>query len=69
MGVNKFFSITFSQEETLSIKRVLDSLNLDSIRRFLTSFYHGAGAGRKPYDPVFMLKAQILKHLLRARAL
>jgi transposase len=29
------------------------------------SLYHGAGAGRKPYDPVSMLKAQLLKHLLR----
>jgi transposase len=28
------------------------------------SLYHGDGAGRKPYDPVFMLKAQLLKHLL-----
>jgi len=49
----------------LSIKRVLDSLNLGSIRGFLMSFYHGEGAGRKPYDPVSMLKAQLLKHLLR----
>jgi len=29
------------------------------------SLYHGAGQGRKPYDPVSMLKAQLLKHLLR----
>jgi transposase len=29
------------------------------------SFYNGEGAGRKPYDPVSMLKAQLLKHLLR----
>jgi len=49
----------------LSIKRVLDSLNLDSIRGFLMSLYHGVGPGRKPYDPVSMLKAQLLKHLLR----
>jgi transposase len=33
--------------------------------RFLASLYHGAGPGRKPYDPVSMLKAQLLKHLLR----
>ena len=49
----------------MSIKRVLDSLNLGSIREFLTSLYHGAGPGRKPYDPVCMLKTQLLKHLLR----
>ncbi len=29
------------------------------------SLYHEAGAGRKPYPPVSMLKAQLLKHLLR----
>jgi len=29
------------------------------------SLYHSEGAGRKPYDPVFMLKAQILKYLGR----
>jgi len=29
------------------------------------SLYHGEGAGRKPYDPISMLKAQLLKHLLR----
>ena len=44
---------------------MLGSLNLGSIRGFLTSLYHGAGPGRKPYDPVSMLKAQLLKHLLR----
>ena len=44
---------------------MLDSLNLGSIRGFLTSLYHGEGAGRKPYDPISMLKAQLLKHLLR----
>jgi len=44
---------------------VLSSLNLGCIRGFLRSLYHRAGAGRKPYDPVFMLKAQLLKHLLR----
>jgi len=49
----------------LSIKQVLGSLNLGSIRVFLMSLYHGAGPGRKPYDPVSMLKAQLLKHLLR----
>ena len=29
------------------------------------SLYHGAGSGRKPYDPVSVLKAQLLKHLQR----
>ncbi len=49
----------------MSIKRVLGSLNLNSIRTFLTSLYHRKGAGRKPYNPVCLLKAQILKHLWR----
>jgi len=49
----------------LSIKQVLKSLNLGSIPKFLTSLYHREGAGRKPYPAVCMLKAQLLKHLLR----
>jgi len=49
----------------LSIKRVLDSLNLKCIRGFLTSLYHLDGAGRKPYPPVSVLKAQLLKYLFR----
>jgi len=49
----------------LSIKQVLDLLNLGCIRGFLMSLYHEAGAGRKPYPPVSMLKAQLLKHLFR----
>jgi transposase len=49
----------------LGIKQALDSLNLGCIRGFLMPFYHGEGAGRKPYDPVSMLRAQLLKHLLR----
>jgi transposase len=49
----------------LGIKRVLDSLNLGGIRGFLMSLYHGEGAGRKPYNPVSMLKAQLLKYLQR----
>jgi len=49
----------------LGIKHLLGSLNLGSIRGFLMSLYHRAGPGRKPYDPVSMLKAQLLKHLLR----
>jgi transposase len=44
---------------------VLGSLNLGSIRGFLMSRYHEAGASRKPYPPVSMLKAQLLKHLFR----
>ena len=44
---------------------MLESLNLSSIRGFLTSLYHRKGAGRKPYNPVFLLKAQILKYLWR----
>jgi transposase len=44
---------------------VLGSLNLSSIRGFLTSLYHRKGAGRKRYNPVSMLKAQILKYLWR----
>ncbi|MBA7490338.1 hypothetical protein ES702_00876 [subsurface metagenome] len=49
----------------MSIRQVLKSLNLGSIRGFLTSLYHRTGAGRKPYNPVSMLKAQLLKHLRR----
>ncbi|MBE0519920.1 transposase [Candidatus Bathyarchaeota archaeon] len=49
----------------MSIKQALDSLNLGSIRMFLMSLYHREGAGRKPYPPVSMLKAQLLKHLRR----
>ncbi len=29
------------------------------------SLYHSEGDGRKPYDPVSMLKAQLLKYLKR----
>ena len=49
----------------MRIRQVLSSLNLGSIRQFLTSLYHRKGAGRKPYNPVSMLKAQILKYLRR----
>ena len=42
---------------------MLGSLNLGCIRGFLTSLYHKEGTGRKPYNPVSMLKAQLLKHL------
>jgi len=56
---------TLCQEEALSTKQVLGSLDLGSIRGFLTSLYHKIGAGRKPYNPVSMLKVQLLKHLRR----
>jgi len=49
----------------LSIRQVLRSLNLGSIQGFLTSLYHKIGRGRKPYPPVCMLKAQLLKYLWR----
>jgi len=49
----------------LSIEQVLCSLNLGCIRGFLMSLYHKVGRGRKPYPPVCMLKAQLLKHLWR----
>jgi transposase len=29
------------------------------------SFYQGSGFGREPHDPISMLKAQLLKHMLR----
>jgi transposase len=49
----------------LSIKQVLGSLNLCSIRGFLASLYHREGVGRKPIHPIYMLKAQVLKYLWR----
>ena len=44
---------------------MLVSLDLECIRSFLTSLYHREGRGRKPYDAVSMLKAQLLKRLWR----
>ena len=44
---------------------MLGSLDLGSIRGFLKSLYHKVGRGRKPYPPVCMLKAQLLKQLLQ----
>ena len=44
---------------------MLCSLNNDSISSFLMSHYYKEGAGRNPYNPVSMLKAQILKYLWR----
>ena len=48
----------------MNVKRVLDSLNLDQIRTELTDHYHREGPGRKPINPLSMLKAQLAKHLL-----
>ncbi len=49
----------------MSIRLVLGSLNLGSVRGFLMSLYHREGRGRKPYPAVCMLKAQLLKYLWR----
>jgi hypothetical protein len=49
----------------LNVKRVLDSLNLTQIREKLATYYHKQGSGRKPINPLSMLKAQLTKHLLR----
>jgi transposase len=49
----------------VKIKRVLDSVDSKKLRRLLRGFYHRRGPGRKPYNPLSMLKAQLLKHLLR----
>jgi len=49
----------------VKIKQVLNSVNTTHTRRFLKGLYHTKGPGRKPYNPLNMLKAQLLKHLLR----
>jgi len=49
----------------VKIKQVLNSVNTKHIRRLLRNLYHRKGRGRKPYNPLFILKAQLLKHLLR----
>jgi transposase len=49
----------------VNIKRVLDSVDSKNLRRLLRGFYPRRGPGRKPYNPLSMLKAQLLKHLLR----
>ena len=49
----------------MNVERVLDSLNLDGVRTLLWKHYHGTGPGREPIDPISMLKAQLLKHLLQ----
>jgi hypothetical protein len=48
----------------LNVERVLDSLNLDQIRAELAEHYHLEGPGRKPINPLSMLKAQLAKHPL-----
>lgn len=62
-----YFTVWFTlcQEEALSIRQVLGSLDLGSIHGSLTSFYPKIEAGRKSYNPVCMLKAQLLEHLRR----
>jgi len=49
----------------VNIKHVLDSIDTRRLRNILTGLYHRTGSGRKPYSPLSMLKAQLLKHLLR----
>ena len=44
---------------------MLDSINYRRISRLLKGFYHRKDTGRKPYNPLSMLKAQLLKHLFR----
>jgi transposase len=52
-------------EKEVKIKQVLDSINTRRLRSLLRGLYHRKGPGRKPYNPLSMLKAQLLKHLLR----
>jgi transposase len=49
----------------VKIRQVLNSVNHRSIRRLLRGLYHRKGPGRKPYNPLSVLKSQLLKHLLR----
>lgn len=49
----------------MKIRQVLDSINIRRLHSYLTSLYHRIGPGRKPYSPLSMLKAQLMKHLLR----
>jgi len=49
----------------VKIKQVFNSVSTPHTRRLLKGFYHKKGPGRKPIDPLAMLKAQLLKHLLR----
>jgi len=43
---------------------VLNSVNTKHIRHLLRDLYHRKGPGRKPINPISILKAQLLKHLL-----
>jgi hypothetical protein len=47
---------------TVKKKQVISSR---PIRRLLRGLYHWRGPGRKPYNPISMLKVQFLKNLLR----
>jgi len=49
----------------VKIKQVLNSVNTPHTRLLLKGFYPKKGPGRKPYNPMSILKAQLLKHLLR----
>lgn len=49
----------------MRVKRVLDSIDMTEIPELIGGRYSKGILGRKPYDPVCMLKAQLLKHLLR----
>jgi transposase len=49
----------------LNVKRVLDSLNLNTVHTELTKHYHNEGPGRNPINPLSMLKAQLAKYLLQ----
>jgi transposase len=49
----------------VKIRQVLNSVNARPLRRLLRGLYHRKGPGRKPYNPSSMLKAQLLKHMLR----
>ena len=49
----------------MNVKHVLDSLNLDQIHAELMEHYHLDGPGRKPINPLSMLKTQLAKHLLQ----
>ena len=48
----------------MKIKRVLDYVNSRGLRRLLKCLYQWRGHGRKPYNPMSMPKAQLLKHRL-----
>ena len=43
---------------------MLDSLNLDEIHLNLADHYRREGPGRKPINPLSMLKVKLAKHLL-----